>query len=65
MVLGAFGAGPKAIERRNHTLEALEQSIRVSRDGAAAAAGPQEARADDRGREHRRRRRAAMTSRSR
>jgi AcrR family transcriptional regulator len=35
MVLGAFGAGPKAIERRNHTLEALEQSIRVSRDGAA------------------------------
>ena len=34
MVLGAFGAGPKAIERRNHTLEALEQSIRVSRDGA-------------------------------
>jgi len=34
MVLGAFGAGPKALERRNHTLEALEQSIRVSRDGA-------------------------------
>ncbi|MGH2903848.1 MAG: TetR/AcrR family transcriptional regulator [Solirubrobacteraceae bacterium] len=34
MVLGAFGAGPKAIERRNHTLQALEQSIRVSRDGA-------------------------------
>jgi AcrR family transcriptional regulator len=32
MVLGAFGAGPKAIERRNQTLEALEQSIRVSRD---------------------------------
>ena len=27
MVLGAFGAGPRAIERRNHTLEALEQSI--------------------------------------
>src|ERR1700677_1736601 len=27
MVLGAFGAGPQAIERRNHTLEALEQSI--------------------------------------
>ncbi len=37
MVLGAFGAGPKAIERRNHTLEALEQSIRVSRDGIAGA----------------------------
>ncbi len=36
MVLGAFGAGPKAIERRNHTLEALEQSIRVSRDGGGA-----------------------------
>jgi AcrR family transcriptional regulator len=34
MVLGAFGAGPKALERRNHTLEALEQSIRVARDGA-------------------------------
>jgi len=39
MVLGAFGAGPKAIERRNHTLEALEQSIRVSRDGAGGASG--------------------------
>jgi AcrR family transcriptional regulator len=39
MVLGAFGAGPKAIERRNHTLEALEQSIRVSRgDGASPGA---------------------------
>jgi AcrR family transcriptional regulator len=35
MVLGAFGAGPKAIERRNHTLEALERSIRASRDGAS------------------------------
>jgi len=31
MVLGAFGAGPKALERRNRTLEALEQSIRSSR----------------------------------
>jgi AcrR family transcriptional regulator len=39
MVLGAFGAGPKAIERRNRTLEALEQSIRVSRDGASAGRG--------------------------
>jgi AcrR family transcriptional regulator len=38
MVLGAFGAGPKALERRNHTLEALEQSIRVSRDGAGGGA---------------------------
>ena len=36
MVLGAFGAGPKALERRNRTLEALEQSIRVSRDGAGS-----------------------------
>jgi AcrR family transcriptional regulator len=39
MVLGAFGAGPKAIERRNHTLRALEHSIHVSRDGAPGAAG--------------------------
>jgi AcrR family transcriptional regulator len=38
MVLGAFGAGPKAIERRNHTLEALEQSIRVSRGNGASPA---------------------------
>jgi AcrR family transcriptional regulator len=36
MVLGAFGAGPKALERRNHTLGALEHSIRVGRDGSAA-----------------------------
>jgi AcrR family transcriptional regulator len=39
MVLGAFGAGPKAIERRNHTLQALEHSIRVSRDGAGGGGG--------------------------
>jgi AcrR family transcriptional regulator len=39
MVLGAFGAGPKAIERRNHTLEALEQSIRLSRGNGASAGG--------------------------
>ena len=38
MVLGALGAGPKALERRNRTLEALEQSIRVSRDGAGGGA---------------------------
>lgn len=31
MVLGAFGAGPKALERRNRTLEALERSIAASR----------------------------------
>jgi len=40
MVLGAFGAGPKAIEHRNQTLEALEQSIQAIRsplnaDGAS------------------------------
>ncbi len=32
LVLGAFGAGAKALERRNRTLEALERRIRVSRD---------------------------------
>ena len=31
MVLGAFGAGPKALERRNRTLKALEQSISAAR----------------------------------
>ena len=31
LVLGAFGAGPKALERCNHTLEALERSIRAAR----------------------------------
>jgi AcrR family transcriptional regulator len=35
MVLGAFGAGPKALERRNRTLEALEQSIRAARSTKA------------------------------
>jgi AcrR family transcriptional regulator len=45
MVLGAFGAGPKAIERRNHTLRALEHSIRVSRDGASTGARGRAARA--------------------
>jgi AcrR family transcriptional regulator len=34
-VLGAFGAGAKALERRNRTLEALEQVIRTSRDPAS------------------------------
>ncbi len=37
VVLGAFGAGPKAIERSNRTLEALEQGIRLSRVGGALA----------------------------
>jgi AcrR family transcriptional regulator len=49
MVLGAFGAGPKAIERRNHTLDALEQSIAASRSdtsrGARAGAGERSGRA--------------------
>ena len=41
-VLGAFGAGARALERRRHALEELERSIyasrsRVGRDGAAAA----------------------------
>lgn len=33
-VLGAFGAGAKALERRNRTLEALERVIRSSRNPA-------------------------------
>ncbi len=37
VVLGAFGAGPKAVERSNRTLEVLEQGIRLSRDGSAFA----------------------------
>jgi AcrR family transcriptional regulator len=41
MVLGAFGAGPKALERRNRTLQALEQSISSSRTqtGAGSSGG--------------------------
>jgi len=35
IVLGAFGAGPKALERRNRTLRALEQSIRAARSESA------------------------------
>jgi len=35
MVLGAFGAGPKALERRNLTLQALEQSISAARSERA------------------------------
>jgi AcrR family transcriptional regulator len=38
MVLGAFGAGPKALERRNRTLQALEQSIGASRSAVARSA---------------------------
>jgi AcrR family transcriptional regulator len=40
MVLGAFGAGPKAIERRNETLEALEQSIGAIRSPLSAEQAP-------------------------
>jgi AcrR family transcriptional regulator len=35
-VLGAFGAGAKALERRNQTLEGLEQIIRSSRNPDSA-----------------------------
>jgi AcrR family transcriptional regulator len=38
LVLGAFGAGAKALERRNRTLAALEESIRASRDRASGRA---------------------------
>jgi AcrR family transcriptional regulator len=39
LVLGAFGAGAKALGRRRRVLEELERSIHASRDGAPAA-GP-------------------------
>jgi AcrR family transcriptional regulator len=35
-VLGAFGAGAKALERRKQTLEALERVVRLSRDPTAS-----------------------------
>jgi len=35
LVLGAFGAGAKALERRRRALDALERSIQASRDGTA------------------------------
>ena len=47
MVLGAFGAGPKALERRNHTLQALEQSIAASRSAAARGGSAKAARKAD------------------
>ncbi|MGO9322565.1 MAG: TetR/AcrR family transcriptional regulator [Solirubrobacteraceae bacterium] len=37
LVLGAFGAGASALERRRRVLEQLERSIYASRDGAQAA----------------------------
>jgi AcrR family transcriptional regulator len=36
LMLGAFGAGPRALERRRRTLDALEARILASRDGAPA-----------------------------
>jgi AcrR family transcriptional regulator len=36
LMLGAFGAGAKALERRRSMLEALERSILASRDGTPA-----------------------------
>jgi AcrR family transcriptional regulator len=36
LVLGAFGAGAKALEHRTRSLETLESRIRASRDGDAA-----------------------------
>ncbi len=40
LVLGAFGAGAKVLERRRQTLEELERSIQASRDGAPPSAEP-------------------------
>jgi AcrR family transcriptional regulator len=37
LVLGAFGAGARALEHRKRSLEALESRIRASRDGDAAS----------------------------
>jgi AcrR family transcriptional regulator len=37
-LLGAFGAGGKALERRNRTLDAFERTIQSSRDGVASEA---------------------------
>jgi len=47
MVLGAFGAGPQALERRNRTLEMLEQSIRASRERTAAGGRPERSEAKE------------------
>jgi AcrR family transcriptional regulator len=40
LVLGAFGAGAKVLERRRQTLEKLERSIHASRDGAPPSTAP-------------------------
>jgi AcrR family transcriptional regulator len=34
-LLGTFGAGPRALERRNHTLSALEQIVEAGREQSA------------------------------
>jgi AcrR family transcriptional regulator len=34
-LLGTFGAGPRALERRNHTLNALEQIVEAGREQSA------------------------------
>ena len=39
LVLGAFGAGPKALEHRAASLEALGRQIRASRDGQPSGDG--------------------------
>ncbi|MCW2969838.1 MAG: transcriptional regulator, TetR family [Solirubrobacterales bacterium] len=39
LVLGAFGAGPKALEHRSGSLEVLERNIRAGRDGRPAGDG--------------------------
>jgi AcrR family transcriptional regulator len=44
MVLGAFGAGPKALERHNRMLEALERSISSSRSEAGRGGRSRSAR---------------------
>ena len=40
LVLGAFGAGAKALERRRQSLAELERSIQASRDGQAPRTEP-------------------------
>jgi AcrR family transcriptional regulator len=46
MVLGAFGAGSKALERRNRTLQALERSIDSSRSPSPRGGGRKARKSD-------------------
>ncbi len=39
LMLGAFGAGARALERRRESIEALEASIQASRDGHSSGGG--------------------------